>query len=281
MKILKHRLSIASLLTIAYFVAAFGHKPANDHRHTSPDTETNIRQRIAVFYKGVGKSTIDADGNVVDYIHSSFNRDSAYCSQRYYALMQEALAVCDATGDILFDYDHWVCGQDFSDDFSCRVARVYHVTDSSALADLIIHNFGDRETTIALRFERGDWYIDDFSPADDGEDDKAAFRRIIQQGKQTLDLAVPRLSYDKMQGSYHSLDDQGNSVCHWTLHDDGTATWSMTGSSNHANYTYTISGNTICLSPRDVDSEEDCYEYDADTRTLKNEQGAVYFRQKQ
>ena len=33
------------------------------------------------------------------------------------------------------------------------------------------------------------------------------------------------------------------------------------------------------LTPKDIDSEDDCYDYDPDTRTLKNEQGAVYYRQ--
>lgn len=53
------------------------------------------------------------------------------------------------------------------------MAKVYNITDSTALVDLVIHNFSDNETTIALRFERGDWYVDDFNPTDDGEDDKA------------------------------------------------------------------------------------------------------------
>ena len=47
----------------------------------------------------------------------------------------------------------------------------------------------------------------------------------------------------------------------------------------HTEFKYTIKGNTICLSPIDVDSEEECYEYDPETRSLKNEQGAIYYRQ--
>ena len=51
------------------------------------------------------------------------------------------------------------------------------------------------------------------------------------------------------------------------------------GSLNYTEYTYRIEGNTICMKAKGVDSEEECYEYDPDTRTLKNEQGAVYYRQ--
>ena len=63
------------------------------------------------------------------------------------------------------------------------------------------------------------------------------------------------------------------------LNEDGTATWGMIGSLNYTEYTYTINGNTICLKPKGVESEDDCYDYDENTRTLKNEQGAVYYRQ--
>ena len=133
-------------------------------------SEAYIRQRIDTIYKGVGKST------------NSFDHDSAYRSQRYYALMCEAVQLCNETGEILYDADPWICGQDWSDDWSCKVARVYEITDSTALVDLNIHNFSDTETTIALRFERDDWYIDDFSPSKDGNDDKKYLRDIIREG---------------------------------------------------------------------------------------------------
>ena len=48
---------------------------------------------------------------------------------------------------------------------------------------------------------------------------------------------------------------------------------------NYTEYTYTINGKIICLKVKGVESEDDCYEYDPDTGTLKNEQGAVYYRQ--
>ena len=237
-------------------------------------TEEYILQRIDTIYKTVGKATVDAEGNRVDYIASDFNRDSAYCSQRYYALMQQALEVCEKTGEVLYDYDHWVCGQDFSEDWSYKVKKVYQVTDSTALVDLTIHNFNDKETTIALRFECDDWYIDDFSPSEDGEDDKAYLRRVIQQGEEAQGA---ELTFDNMAGIYDD-EKQESRFC---LMSDGTATWGMIGSLNFTEYTYRISGNTICLKPKDVDSEEDCYKYDPKTRTLKNEQGSVYYRQEE
>ena len=155
-------------------------------------SEAYIRQRIDTIYKGVGKSTYDNEGREIDYIHIPFNRDSAYCSERYYALKKEALEICNETGDILYDYDYWVCGQDFSEDWSFKVAKVYEITDSTALVDLLIHNFNDKETTIALRFERDDWYIDDFTPE---SDDKEYLRETIRQGLKIREKAKSLVGY--------------------------------------------------------------------------------------
>ena len=158
-------------------------------------SEAYIRQRIDTIYKTVGKTFYDSEGKEIEYIHSTFNRDSAYCSQRYYALMREAYRICEETGELLYDSDNWVCGQDYSDDWSCRVANVYEITDSTAYVDLIIHNFSDHETTIALRFERDDWYIDDFSPSEDGYDDKHYLRETIRQGLETREKAKAYVGY--------------------------------------------------------------------------------------
>ena len=88
-------------------------------------------------------------------------------------------------------------------------------------------------------------------------------------------LAQEELTFANMAGIYDD-EKQESRFC---LNEDGTATWGMIGSLNYTEYTYTINGHTICLKPKGVESEDDCYEYDEDTRTLKNEQGAVYYRQ--
>ena len=174
-------------LTFIFFATAFmlsslqskAAEPSVD-KHS----EAYIRQRIDTIYKGVGDSTYDP-----------IYRDRAYCSQRYYALMEEATQLCNETGEILYDFDHWVCGQDWSDDWSCKVAKVYEITDSTALVDLNIHNFSDTETTIALRFECDDWYIDDFSPSKDGNDDKNYLRETIRQGLKIREKAKVLVGY--------------------------------------------------------------------------------------
>ena len=88
-------------------------------------------------------------------------------------------------------------------------------------------------------------------------------------------LAQEEMTFANMAGIYDD-EKQESRFC---LNEDGTATWGMIGSLNYTEYTYTINGHTICLKPKGVESEDDCYDYDEDTRTLKNEQGAVYYRQ--
>ena len=40
-----------------------------------------------------------------------------------------------------------------------------------------------------IRYKKSDWYIDDFSPSSDGNDDKASLRRVIKQGKEAHEKA--------------------------------------------------------------------------------------------
>lgn len=146
----------------------------------------------------------------------------------------------------------------------------------------------------AHRFEYLDYKCDIYSPTVDYEnkrivsvwrldDDVEIIRYAWKDGKlvevEREQMSQSELTSEDMEGIYDSLDDNMKSVNRFRLYKDGTATWNVIGSPNFTAYTYTISGNTICLKPNDVDSEEDCYEYDEDTRTLKNEQGAVYYRQ--
>ena len=173
---MKHQL-ILLLFTVVLMPCSLQSHAAEPSK-TDKHSEAYIRQRIETIYKTEG-----------------IDRDSAYCSQRYHALMLEAVQYSNEMGFVLYDFDHWVCGQDIDDDWGCKVAKIYQITDSTALADLIIHNFGDIETTIALRFERNDWYIDDFSPSADGNDDQAYLRETIRQGKEMRKKAKALVGY--------------------------------------------------------------------------------------
>ena len=123
------------------------------------------------------------------------------------------------------------------------------------------------------------------SPQDGGHGigiDSATVAQIDAEDTDSIAMKAKEaseLTYANMDGIYDSLDENMSSVSRISLNADGTATWCMIGSLNYTEYTYRIEGNTICMKAKGVDSEEECYEYDSDTRTLKNEQGAVYYRQ--
>ena len=145
-------------------------------------SEAYIRQRLDTIYSNIRQRVAGETEDHHPYMRD-FNPDSAYCSSLYYSLMRQAIDFANETGDIVFDGDHWVCGQDFSKDWNYQIQKVHHVTDSTALADITVINFGKKnDVMLSLLFERGNWYINDFGPEDAEDSDKAYFRRIISDG---------------------------------------------------------------------------------------------------
>ena len=117
------------------------------------------------------------------------------------------------------------------------------------------------------------------APADSALVDKDSIQVVSPEEEKTEKQTVRDMTFEEAAGTYESLDENMNSEARIVLMADGTATWVMIGSLNYTSYTYRIQGNTICMKMKDYETEEECYDYDADTRTLKNEQGAVYYRQ--
>ena len=77
------------------------------------------------------------------------------------------------------DYDHWTNSQD-DNNFTCQVGKISQMTDSSAIVNIKAKNFGQPYTiTFSMRFERGDWYVDDFI-SDDGTGEKPYFEKYIE-----------------------------------------------------------------------------------------------------
>ena len=103
--------------------------------------------------------------------------------------------------------------------------------------------------------------------------------QVESQQEKKVEKEVPDMTFEEAAGVYETLDENMSGVSRIVLMADGNATWCMIGSLNYTEYTYTIHGNTICMTPKGVDSEDDCYDYDADTRSMKNEQGTIYYRQ--
>ena len=185
-----------------------------------------------------------------------------------------------------FNDDYWTMMQDSNpSDLEARDIKFEEldVEKGTALVDCTLYS---SVQTIHQKFrfcrEDGNWRVHDiirFYNDSDGKEATFSFMESMQNYLAEPQEETSELTYDNMAGIYDSLDENMNSVSRIGLNSDGTASWCMVGSLNYTEYTYRIEGNTICMKAKGVDSEEECYEYDADTRTLKNEQGAVYYRQ--
>lgn len=181
-----------------------------------------------------------------------------------------------------FNDDYWTQMQDSNpDDLEARDIRFEQldVEKGTATVSFILHS---SIQTVHQKFEfcheDGNWRVHNIIRYFNGPDGKEEESNLLEAMRSYLDEPleeVQELTFSNMAGIYDD-EKQESRFC---LNEDGTATWGMIGSLNYTEYTYTINGNTICLKPKGVESEDDCYEYDENTRTLKNEQGAVYYRQ--
>ena len=185
-----------------------------------------------------------------------------------------------------FNDDYWTMMQDSNpSDLEARDIKFEELDVEKGIA-LVDYTLYSSVQTVhqKLRFcrEDGDWRVHDiirFYTDADGKEVQSSLMESMQNYLAEPQEDASELTYANMDGIYDSLDENMNSVSRISLNADGTATWCMVGSLNYTEYTYRIEGNTICMKAKGVDSEEECYEYDPDTRTLKNEQGSVYYRQ--
>lgn len=182
-----------------------------------------------------------------------------------------------------FNEDYWTQMQDSNpSDLEARDIKFEQldVEKGSATVSFLLHSsVQDVRQKFEFCHEDGNWRVHNiiryFQDADGKEEESNLMEGMRSYLDEPLEEETKELTFANMAGIYDD-EKQESRFC---LNEDGTATWGMIGSLNYTEYTYTINGNTICLKPKGVESEDDCYDYDEDTRTLKNEQGAVYYRQ--
>ena len=182
-----------------------------------------------------------------------------------------------------FNENYWTQMQDSNpSDLEARDIKFEQldVEKGSATVIFLLHSsVQDVRQKFEFCHEDGNWRVHNiiryFQDADGKEEESNLMEGMRNYLDEPLEEETKELTFANMAGIYDD-EKQESRFC---LNEDGTATWGMIGSLNYTEYTYTINGNTICLKPKGVESEDDCYDYDEDTRTLKNEQGAVYYRQ--
>ena len=180
-----------------------------------------------------------------------------------------------------FNDDYWTQMQDNNpNDLDARDIQFEQldVEKGTAMVCFVLHS---SVQTIHQKFEfcheDGNWRVHNIIRYFNDADGKGEESNLMEAMQSYLDEPLEEetgLTFANMAGIY----DDERQESRFSLLEDGTATWGMIGSLHFTEYTYTINGHTICLKPKGVDSEDDCYEYDKNTRTLKNEQGTVYYR---
>ncbi|MBQ9231132.1 MAG: hypothetical protein IJ190_08115 [Prevotella sp.] len=182
-----------------------------------------------------------------------------------------------------FNENYWTQMQDSNPaDLEARDIKFEQVDieKGRAVVSFILHS---SVQTVRQKFEfcheDGNWRVHNiiryFKDADGKDEESNLLEGMRSYLDEPLEVETQELTFANMAGIY---DDEGQEarIC---LYEEGRATWGMIGSLNYTEYTYTINGHTICLKSIDDESGDDCYEYDENTRTLKDKQGAVYYRQ--
>ena len=133
------------------------------------------------------------------YHSKNVDRDDAYCTTRYKKVFKTASDFADECDEIFLDYDHWTNSQDPTD-FSYQIGKISNMTDSTAIVTLNAKNFGKRyNVVLSMRFERDDWFVDDFILTDGSGESESTQQyinyRIFYQQFSLKDLMYLRQYY--------------------------------------------------------------------------------------
>ena len=119
-------------------------------------TEAYLRERVNAIYQS-----------------KNVDRDNVYCTTRYKEVYKTASDFAEECDEIFLDYDHWTNSQDDSD-FSYEIGKISNVTDSTAIVTINAKNFGKRYNVfLSMRYERDDWFVDDFILTDGSGESQA------------------------------------------------------------------------------------------------------------
>ncbi len=127
--------------------------------------DREIGERLCAIYDDVFGWYTKAEGDT-DMPDDMPDFDALYMSSGYKELLSKVKAKdeeVEAEGMIgFFDYDHWVCGQDFSG-LKMSVTGGEMVDGNTCNAEVEILNCGEvQQIGITLVRENGEWLIDDF-----------------------------------------------------------------------------------------------------------------------
>ena len=266
----KNILMISALLVL---IACGGKKAQTESADADDSIEVEAKEEIVGLINDLYAAAVQNVGDID-------GRFACHVWRETVAAVEEKDAHVAEIG--FFNDDYWTMMQDDNpDDLEARDIKFEQLDaeEGTAMVSFILHSsVQDVHQKFELCQEDGNWRVHNIIRYFKDSDGKEEESNLMEAMRSYLDEPleeVQELTFANMAGIYDD-ESQESRFC---LNEDGTATWGMIGSLNYTEYTYIINGNAICLKPKDVESEEDCYDYDEDTRTLKNEQGTVYYRQ--
>ena len=156
----------------------------NEDQHSAPNSTTNGSLKVQPISVDSSEEN-DHQKQNVEYIKQrmediytnalqdpSQNSDDAYLTSSFNAVINEATEKAYQDSDLLFDVNHWIMAQDYNHP-AMKIEKI-SMNGNTAVADIVINDYWDygqshEEVRVILKFEHGDWYIDDFQNREGGK----------------------------------------------------------------------------------------------------------------
>ncbi len=158
--------------------------PDNMELWTEQAVNKAVQARLRSIYADVFArySKAETDPSV---LNQNPDFESRYMSASYNELFRKVNALDERLAEkglvSFFDYDHWVCGQDFQG-LSMRVVSGKWQGDERYDAQIVVRNCGtDHRMLVRLVFENGEWKIDDLRTDGAALSEKDAMARYVER----------------------------------------------------------------------------------------------------
>ncbi len=224
-----HDMKLALALMLAVFLAACTNRDkdasktvvnttarANVLSSQEDNTDAGAKQALKAIYSDVFSWYAKAEKDI-SILNKMPDFNAKYMSANYRNVLRQVTAKdkdCEEEGMVgFFDYDHWVCGQDFQN-LSMDILNMSQPNADTRRFEVDITNLGlKKRIGIDLVYENGQWKIDDFRT--DGSSEKVRMQEYVDEkdsdtSAASLDWSDQRLWFggaDRLSASIEKLPD--------------------------------------------------------------------------
>jgi hypothetical protein len=203
-------------------------KSCSSSSATSDDTDEEVAE-VAVEADEDGKHNEDYIRQRVQEMYDSnrSDKEKAYTTEEYYSLYKQVQEINNnLRGEVGFEFYHWGNSQDPEHPVA-KVGEVYTYDIDIANVDVVITDHGDEWSTfLNLKFENGDWYVDDFRGRE-----KDAMKKFISESKSASDKSNATIN---LVGTWKA--EYGNSITISNYIDGSSTKFKITNLFLYRNY---------------------------------------------